>query len=51
MTAFAIGQRITRFSDGATGVVREIGPKGNVWVVWDSSGLQTVMKPLEIRPA
>jgi|GEM_PF-4917328 len=51
MSSYSIGQRVIRYSDKFTGVVTQLGPKGNVWVRWDNSGLQTVMVPLDIRPA
>jgi len=48
---YSIGQRVIRFSDKFTGVVTELGPKGNLYVRWDNSGVVTVMVPLDIRPA
>ncbi len=43
------GQRVKRLNDGAPGVVKEPGPHGNVWVVWESSGLETVINALQIE--
>jgi len=48
---FAVGARVKRLNDGAPGVVRATGLMGNVWVVWDSSDLETVVKARQIEPA
>ena len=37
--------------DGAPGVVKETGREGNIWVVWDSSGLTTVVKARQLERA
>jgi hypothetical protein len=47
----SVGSRITRWSDGAPGVIKEFGREGNVWVQWDQSGLTTVVKRNQVVPA
>jgi hypothetical protein len=48
---FAIGDRVRRLNDGATGVVEDIGPMGSVDVRWDTSGVMSVVVPAQIKPA
>ena len=43
------GDRIKRYSDGAPGVIEAIGPNGNVWVLWDSSGLKTCINSMQVE--
>ena len=45
----AVGDRITRWSDGAPGVVQDFGREGNVWVRWEQSGLTTVVKRNQVE--
>ena len=46
---FSSGERVRRVMDGAPGVVRETGREGNIWVVWDASGLTTVVKARQLE--
>lgn len=46
---WAVGQRVRRLNDGAPGVITELGPRGNVWVQWEDSGLQTVINALQVE--
>ena len=47
--AWSPGEHIKRYSDGAPGVIKEVAPGGNVWVVWDQSGLTTVVKASQVE--
>jgi hypothetical protein len=48
---FTPGQPVKRLNDGAAGVVQETGPRGNVWVTWNQSGLTTVINGRQIERA
>ena len=47
----AIGDRVTRWSDGAPGVVTGLGLRGSIWVRWNSSGLTTVVSGNQVERA
>ncbi len=49
-STFSLGDRVSRLNDGATGVVAEIGSMGSIGVRWDSSGVVSVVVPVQIKP-
>jgi hypothetical protein len=48
---YTVGDRVARLCDGSGGIVKEVRGTGNVAVLWDANGLETVITPHEIRPA
>ncbi len=47
---WSVGQRVKRLNDGAPGVVSELGSRGNICVVWDASGIETLINALQVEP-